>query len=303
MMAGGNPHSSDRTTTTDVLIVPLAIAWGSTTMSPWTTDHCTGSKSPVTRVDESPMIQNFTFKASGTTVGTGPWVDNYQRASFWKYVKPGQNTHFHNALHTTRISEHIVVNIANGGSVHNGHCGQYLEINLETFDPFVQSTIFPNHTDVMGPRHLVVFLLHNVIMNYDNQTKCCYFGYHQAFDNSDYDGAFQTYVVVDYDTTGSFGNIQDTMVLSHEMAEWLADPNTHNPTPAWSADGQCQKILEVADPLEETSHTITSHGFKYHVQDLAYISWFFDQSPSIGVNGHYALFDGLTKPAKHNCTP
>jgi hypothetical protein len=297
-MVGGDPHSSNGSTTVDIVIVPLEIQVGSSIFSPWKADRCTGNVSPVNRVLKSPMIDSFALTAHGTRIGTGTYIDQYQRASFWKYVKPGgRNPNFHNRFRVSIIDEHILVRIANGGSIHSAPCGEYAEIDLETFDPFVQSTIFPNHTAALAPTKLVVFVLHNVIMDYDNQTRCCYYGYHQAFDNSSYDNAFQTYVMTDYDTTGKFGNIADTITLSHEMAEWLADPSTHNPTPAWGSRGDCQKILEVADPLEDTSYTIDINNFKYHVQDLAFISWYFNQKPSIGLAGLYSLYGNFTKPS------
>jgi hypothetical protein len=48
----------------------------------------------------------------------------------------------------------------------------------------------------------------------------------------------------------------DTVILSHELAEWVNDPFVNNPTPAWGNTGQvvgaCQNNLEVGDPLTGT---------------------------------------------------
>jgi hypothetical protein len=75
------------------------------------------------------------------------------------------------------------------------------------------------------------------------------------------------------------------------VGEWQNDPNTVNPTPAWGHIGQvsgCQSNFEVGDPLSGTTFTDTVGGFTYHPQELAFFSWFYHQTPSLGVNGWYS---------------
>ena len=65
-----------------------------------------------------------------------------------------------------------------------------------------------------------------------------------------------------------------------------------NPTPAWGHIGQvnfCQDNLEVADPLTGTniSPIVGKNGFTYHLQELAFFSWFYS-SPSIGLHGWFS---------------
>ena len=50
----------------------------------------------------------------------------------------------------------------------------------------------------------------------------------------------------------------------------------------------CQSNLEVGDPLSGTTFTDTVGGFTYHPQELAFFSWFYHQSPSLGVHGWYS---------------
>jgi len=75
--------------------------------------------------------------------------------------------------------------------------------------------------------------------------------------------------------------------------EWMNDPMISNPTPPWGNTGQvmgfCQANLEVGDPLSGTNIApITMpNGFTYHLQELAFFSWFFG-GPSIGVNGWFS---------------
>jgi hypothetical protein len=75
------------------------------------------------------------------------------------------------------------------------------------------------------------------------------------------------------------------------VGEWQNDPNTLNPTPSWGHIGQvsgCQNNLEVGDPLSGTTIAVTVNGFTYHPQELAFFSWFYHQSPSLGVNGWFS---------------
>jgi hypothetical protein len=119
-------------------------------------------------------------------------------------------------------------------------------------------------------------------------------------------GVFQTYSVNDYDTSGAFG--EDTSVMSHELAEWLDDPNGVNPVPVWGVMGQqtgCQNNLEVGDPMSPggvsptNPHSIAMpNGVTYTLQELAYFSWFYGGS-SFGAGGFYsdnATLKGYAKP-------
>jgi hypothetical protein len=85
---------------------------------------------------------------------------------------------------------------------------------------------------------------------------------------------------------------RDTAIASHEVAEWMNDPFTINPTPPWGHVGQqsgCQNNLEVGDPLTgtEAPRIVMPNGFTYHLQELAFFSWFFG-APSIAINGWYS---------------
>ena len=81
--------------------------------------------------------------------------------------------------------------------------------------------------------------------------------------------------------------------MSHEVAEWMDDPNTSNPVPPWGAEGQvpspnCQANLEVGDPLTGTDVSpVTLGGFAYTLQELAFFSWFYG-GPSLGSGGNYS---------------
>jgi hypothetical protein len=69
----------------------------------------------------------------------------------------------------------------------------------------------------------------------------------------------------------------------------MNDPYIINGTPAWGHTGQvagCQNNLEVGDPLTgvEAPRVVMPNGFTYHLQELAFFSWFFG-NPSLGIHG------------------
>ena len=122
----------------------------------------------------------------------------------------------------------------------------------------------------------------------NNLNKCCVLGFHGATGSP-----IQTYSPIDFDTTGLFGpTVNDSSVAAHEVAEWMDDPFGNNPTPAWGHTGQvsgCQDNLEVGDPLSGTDVAPVrgANGFTYHLQELAFFSWFYG-APSVAVNDWFS---------------
>jgi hypothetical protein len=106
----------------------------------------------------------------------------------------------------------------------------------------------------------------------------------------------QIYSPFSLDTSGTFGG--DVSTLSHEIGEAINDPTGNNPTPLWGNIGQVlggcpgpggQNALEVGDPLSGTNlPAITgANGFTYHVQELAFFSWFYGGT-SLGAGGKFS---------------
>jgi hypothetical protein len=110
-----------------------------------------------------------------------------------------------------------------------------------------------------------------------------------------------------YDTTGRPGTIPDIAAASHEIAEWMSDPLGNNSVPAWGNIRRvsgCQGILEVGDPLEGALQVIRMNDYDYHVQELAFFSWFFNSAsaPSLGAGGKFSNYGTLSGPSR-NCPP
>lgn len=102
--------------------------------------------------------------------------------------------------------------------------------------------------------------------------------------------------------------------MTHEVNEWQDDPTVGNATPAWGHIGQvsgCQGNLEVGDPLSGTLEPISLGGATYHVQDLAFASWFYRHDAKVvgvsgtmgnfGVNGWFSLFGTFKSDAGPLC--
>jgi hypothetical protein len=309
VMVGQNPLVKPKNPVTNIptVIVPVVIKIGAQTWDPTVTDGvCATTKSALTLTLLSPVIRPVTLKAGATALGTGQYTALFQRANFWKYSKPGG------------VSAGLTVNIypvktlakvsytppTHGSQV--APCGGMLgAMDIEDFDPFIQNMLFKNLKASLTPSVLPIFLLYNVVMFDTNIANCCILGYHNSFRNPNYGNTFQTYSVSMIDMTGGAftrpGDVSaDVSALSHEIAEWMDDPTAVNPTPVWGHIGQvsgCQNNLEVGDPLSGTVHPIVLNGFTYHPQELAFKSWFYRDSPSVGVNFWFSLFGKFRTPS------
>jgi hypothetical protein len=143
----------------------------------------------------------------------------------------------------------------------------------------------------LAPSSLPIFVAYETgwpVGDVTNLFNCCVGGYHGA---TGIPVPAQTYAVADFDRTQLF-RAQDTSVLSHEVGEWGNDPLVRNSTAPWGHTGQvagCQADLEVGDPLSGTFLPAVTmpNGFAYHLQELAFYSWFFG-APSVGANGWYS---------------
>jgi hypothetical protein len=85
----------------------------------------------------------------------------------------------------------------------------------------------------------------------------------------------------------------------------MDDPLGDNPTPAWGHVGQvggCQNNLEVGDPLTGTQipPVTMPNGFTYHLQELAFFSWFYG-APSMAVNNWFSDNNTFTTDAGPPC--
>jgi hypothetical protein len=298
-MVGRSPFAhGHRVTTIPTFIVPVTFTFQDTgtVFDPTTPDPCAPKGDSVdTLVLQSPLFRPVNFIMNGVDVGSAQYLDAFQRANF--FAKVG-GTPYHTVFSgTPTILPFSVTVPASVGITEFGTCGPVGLLDINVWDAFVQATLIPDlAAKGVGPANFPQMVFDSVALYLNGDpNQCCALGYHNAFMNG---GVFQTYSVNMYDTSGAFGG--DTSVMSHEIAEWMDDPNTGNPVPAWGAEGQvtagnCQNNLEVGDPLSPGFGTPTNpfsvlatNGITYTLQELAFFSWFLGTSPSLGAGGGFS---------------
>jgi len=308
-IVGKNPaiKVTNASTTVKAEIVPLIMKFSNgDTWDPTKVDSCDSGASPLARTQKSPVVVPQAWSFGGTSIGTGQYVDAFQRAEFWKFAQAtGVNPSYGVTLSFKTLNP-VTIKVPNtwGPAVAKIGCGNGLlgAVNINKLDPFLQKTVIPSlASQGVGTTTFPIFLLHNFVEYVGVPSQCCVLGYHNIFSTT---AGAQTYGLAMYDNSRAFSGSSDISALSHEVGEWQNDPNTVNPTPSWGHIGQvtgCQSNLEVGDPLSGTTFKDSLNGFTYHPQELAFFSWFYHQTPSLGVNGWYSD-QGTFKTFAANCT-
>ena len=253
---------------------------------------------PLTLLQQSPIFKSAAFNFGGTHVGTTQYVDAFQRANFWKV---DDHATFHVLLSPVNTLAAIVLDVPRvyGLALSTlafgppALCARVGIVDINWFDSFLTNTIIPAlAAKGVNPTNLPIFLAHNLVWAspVTNLNTCCIGGYHSV---TGVPVPIQTYSVTDFDTTGFFGtDPENTLIISHEVAEWMNDPFITNEVPPWGNVGQvrgCDNLLEVGDPLSfaPSLRIAMPNGFTYHLQELAFFSWFFG-APSIGIHGWFS---------------
>jgi hypothetical protein len=216
----------------------------------------------------------------------------------------------------------------------NQWCAPLAMIDVNELDTLLQTQIIPalKGASNITPTTVPIFLFSNVAMSYTvidkiatpntSTTYCCILGYHNAYLSATTGataGKIQTYIVANYDTTsgsnfpGAFPAGPDLVALANMIAGWMDNPTTLNTTPTWigTINGSMgpQNTLEVAYPPAVAgvlSSIIMTNKTIYHVQDLAFKSWFYCDtgSDNSGFNGGYSLsLTGPTLPSPNPACP
>jgi len=300
----------------------ILTAPGVTVFDPTIPDSCSSAPNnvPLQLVQQSPILQPFDFNFGGTDMGTVQTTDAFQRGNFFQLISHGQNANgirYQVVLDPVTTAAKIVVNIpaADGvaypSAAFVGGCptGKFAIVDIAVYEPAIISLFTQLVSQGVNPSTFPLYLLHNVVQCEGNTpgcatqlNECCILGFHDAF------GA-QTFGTADFDTSGIFGSgVQDVSAMSHEVAEWMNDPFGNNPVPAWGHSGQqsgCQNNLEVGDPLSGTFAPPIfnpQNRFTYHMQELAFFSWFYG-APSVGVNNWFSDNATFLTDAGPVCTP
>ncbi len=326
-MIGTSPFNRGaRSTTIPVVLIPFIVQFTNTTSGFTTTFDpstapdagCTAGQTAMNLVASSPVFQPREWTLNGINVGNTQYVDAFQRANFWQYVQnTGDAYHVLLAytfappltLSLTYAAPTLAAEVRTGvpgpctnpggsGSVNGGAYQGYMDFN--TMRAAMAGYIA---THGITPGQLPIFILYNV--GYTQNGGLYLGGYH--FSEASYPQVLtspgQTFIVANFRTNGT-GPL-DVSILSHEIAEWMDDPGGTNPVPAWGNIGEvtgCRNALEVGDPLTQTPLPAIPgpNGFNYHVQELAFFSWFF-RTPSIGAGALFSDGGSLTNDAGPAC--
>jgi hypothetical protein len=304
-MVGKNPFIvlATPSTTIKTFLIPVKIVLpNGDTFDPSVASPCDSSTSALTRTVKSPLVVNKSYSLGGTALGTGQYTDIFRRAEFFSQTSPsGINPGYHVRLNVSTLplqTVHVPAGAAAEFST-TTRCGEKtgaFEINW--WDNFLTSTLLPSLSGQgVAANTFPIFLLHDVVSFDTSTSNCCILGYHSVSSTA---LGKQTYGVADYETSGRFSGVKDVSPLTHEVGEWLDDPFTNNPTKPWGNIGQvsgCQNNLEVGDPLSGTTVSVSTSGHTYHPQELAFFSWFYHSSPSLGVNGLFSNNGSFTSSA------
>jgi hypothetical protein len=304
-MVGKNPFvvQTAPSTTIKTLLVPVRIVLpNGDTFDPTVAGACDPAASAVTRTVQSPVVVSKAYSLGGKALGTGQYTDIFRRSEFFKQTSAtGINPGYHVKLNVSTLpvqTVHVPTAAAAEFSTATA-CGEKtgaFEINW--WDGFLTSTLLPSlRAQGVTESTLPIFLLRDVVSFDTVPSNCCILGYHSVTSTA---LGRQTYAVADYESSGRFSGAHDISPLSHEVAEWQDDPFGANPTKPWGNIGQvagCQTNLEVGDPLSGTNLTVATSGHTYHPQELAFFSWFYHSSPSLGVNGLFSNNGTFTSSA------
>lgn len=305
-LVGSNPWASPLTVARlPLVIVPLKITIGTTVFNAGAVDSCSPTLTPVGRFINSPLIQASSAQVfNGVSMGNTQYIDGFRKAEFWNLIKSSPAAYGN--VFGYRIAATQALTAPGGSSIVGSGCSMYGKVDINWLGNQLRNTVIPALTNAgtINPTQLVVFITKNVAMTISQagQVLCCALGFHSATGTTP-----QTYAVVDWDTTGGFPGATGGTVASHELAEWIDDPLTTNPTPTWGNIGQvsgCENggpafpfpQLENGDPL--TGHNVTVGSTS--LQELAFFSWFYNAptDPSIGAGGKYSSNGTFSGPAK-----
>lgn len=284
-------------TAVDLQTGAITTASGSATSDPRAVDTAcfTGSANvPLKLMSQSPIFKAADFNFGGTDVGTTQYIDAFQRGNFWSLI---DKSSYHVTLNPVILAPLVVDVPAALGLALNTDvfapafslCGREGLVDIDFLDAVVVNEL--TRRKAINPGTFPMFMIYNTGMAFGDPTNlnnCCAGGYHSI--NPAGPLSFQTYSPFDFDVSGFFvPSANDTAIVSHEVGEWVNDPYVINRTPAWGHTGQvggCQGNLEVGDPLtgKEAPRIFGKNGFTYHLQELAFFSWFFG-NPSVGIHG------------------
>ena len=293
-MVGSNPFLRNaKKVTIPVQLIPVRVEFSDgTVLDPAVASSgCAGNGSPLGWALQSPIFQDADYGEGGRQ-----FAEEMRRLEFWSYTGPRRLNPGYSVRLSVSANVSVRINLPGGYQTQAAPCGRRGSIDLETWNLVLQQLIPILSRAGITPKVFPVLLFLNVSLDAGDAGMLA--GYH-SWANA---GGVQTYGVAMYDNTQSIPGSQDVAVLSREIAAWLDNPLADNRTPPWGRLGQidgCRTNLEAGDPLAGSApfELQMPNGFTYHLQETAFFSWFFNQVPSLGINGWYSSNGSFTRPA------
>jgi hypothetical protein len=222
------------------------------------------------------------------------YADAFQRAEYWNVG--GKRPSFHTLLVPRAVAPvRLTVPAADGVAEQLGNGIPLGFLSFAWLEEHEQGLLASLH---ISPHEFPIFITHNALAEGA-------LGNHEALTVTQPNGrtaiytyAFATWLdagaAVPFGFSESFAN--DVTALGHEVAEWMNDPFITSAAPPWQwsvppiLPKACSNVIEVGDGLQQfNTVSVPQFGFTYHLQDLAFFSWFARQTPSEGFAGRYTF--------------
>jgi hypothetical protein len=328
IMAGSDPFDpASGSSGIRVVVVPLEITFSGSqslgsngrpiSFNPIAQNPCNNYRAVDADFMFGPLANNvLNLTINGVNIGNVQWSNGFRRAEFWNVIASDYQLQLafrESQVHNVNPGIHGVgiFDSCFSGLGFNFRYTPYIGfVSLQWLDNTLRASLIPalQKAGLFSPTQFVIFLMRNIMMTDGDPSagRCCTLGYHSATGNP-----AQTFAVVDWDewglTINGASGFKDAAVSSHEIGEWMDDPLGTNTTPSWGNIGQQRGCLnpglEVGDPLSDghTQPSIIMNNTTYHVQELAFFSWFFNKLgvPSLGAGGKFSsngTFHGPAKP-------
>jgi hypothetical protein len=267
---------------------------------------------------ESPVFQNHHWVWGGTDLGNTQYVDAFQRANFWEAL--GEDARdYHVRLDPVKVLPPVVLDFPKGtgiglpqSSTFLGYstCAPTVLVDFSLFDEYLDYFVIPQlAASGVNASTFPMFIGGNVLWGQVIDALPLFeaeaAGYHSL---SDLDAA-QNYGVTQFGDETVF-TWPDSMPLSHEVGEWMNDPNISNYVTLYNVNALSPNGPVICQGNYETGDILTGvymppvkgkNGYTYTLQELAFFSYFYG-GPSLAVNGWYSNNNTLTTDAGPACS-
>lgn len=266
---------------------------------------------------ESPIFQNHHWVWGGTDLGHTQYGDAFQRANFWQAT--GGEGDYHLLLKPVDVLPPVVLDFPKGSgiglpqsSMFFGYsaCAPTVMVDFSYFDDLLNYVVLPQlAASGVNASAFTMFIAGNALWGQVIGELPIYFpeaaGYHSF---SDLDSSLN-YGVTQFGDENVF-TWPDAVPLSHEVGEWMNDPNGSNYVTLYNVNALsptgpaiCQGNYEVGDILAGVfmPPVTGKNGYTYTLQELAFFSYFYG-GPSRAVNGWYSNNNTLKTDAGPACS-